>query len=103
MTIQKTISPIDGSVYVERGLARRAEIDQALAAARKASQAWREVPLDEPARLLNRAVDHFVAPGPAIAEAITRQMGRPIGHSPGQAHGLTERARLMVAIPPHAP
>src|SRR5947208_5388300 len=102
MAIQKTISPIDDSVYVERGLARRAEIEHALAAARKASQAWRGVPLAERARLLNRAVDHFVASGPAIAEEITRQMGRPIGQSPGEVRGFAERARHMIAIAPEA-
>ncbi len=102
MAIQKTISPIDDSVYVERGLARRAEIEHALAAARKASQAWRGVPLAERARLLNRAVDHFVARGPAIAEEITRQMGRPIGQSPGEVRGFAERARHMIAIAPEA-
>ena len=102
MATQKTISPIDGSVYVERGLARGAEIDKALATARKASLAWREVPLAERALLLNRAVDHFLAQGEPIAEEITRQMGRPISQSPGELRGFAERARHMIAIAPEA-
>src|SRR5215468_1759749 len=73
-----------------------------LPAGRKASQAWRGVALPERALLLNRAVDHFVASGPAIAEEITRQMGRPIGQSPGEVRGFAERARHMIAIAPEA-
>ena len=36
--------------------------------------------------------------GPPIAEEITRQMGRPIAHSPGEVRGFEERARHMLAI-----
>jgi acyl-CoA reductase-like NAD-dependent aldehyde dehydrogenase len=102
MAKQRTVSPIDGSVYVERPLATRAEIDRALDAARKAFAGWRTVPVAERAAILTKAVDHFVARGPAIAEEITRQMGRPLAHSPGEVRGFAERARHMIAIGPEA-
>src|SRR5262245_5431586 len=100
MTTQKTISPIDGSLYVERRHATRADIDPALTAARKAFESWRRVPVEERGRLLTKAVDHFVARGDAIAAEITHQMGRPIGQSPGEVRGFAERARHMIAIAP---
>ena len=47
MTIQRTISPVDQSVYVERPLADGAAIQAVLDRAHAAQVAWRQVPLDE--------------------------------------------------------
>src|SRR5688572_504732 len=96
--LQQTISPIDGSVYVERPLATDTQIQQALERARSAQPAWRKVQLTERAAIVARFVDAFVAKRQAIAEEITRQMGRPIGQSPGEVRGFEERARYMPSI-----
>ena len=98
----KCISPVDGSVYVERPLAGRADIERALARARAAFADWRRMPVEERCALLSRAVDAFVADGPAIAEEISWQMGRPVSQSPGEIGGFEERARYMLAIAPEA-
>jgi acyl-CoA reductase-like NAD-dependent aldehyde dehydrogenase len=89
---------VDGRVLVERERADEREVAAALAAARGAAAAWRRRPVAERAALVSRAVDAFVARGPAIAEELTRQMGRPIAHSPGEVRGFEERARHMLAI-----
>ena len=81
--IQKTISPIDGNVYVERPLATDAQIQQAMELARRAQAQWKRVPIVGRAAIVNRFVDAFVARKEKIAEEITRQMGRPISQSPG--------------------
>ncbi|MFQ5776271.1 MAG: aldehyde dehydrogenase family protein [Kiloniellaceae bacterium] len=94
------ITPVDGSVYVERPLAGHAEIAAALERARKAQAAWKQVPMSERQALLTRAVDGFIARGPEIAEEISWQMGRPVAHSPGEIRGFEERARHMIAIAP---
>ncbi len=98
----KCISPVDGSVYVERPLADGDDIDKALARAREARQIWGRVPIEERCALLEKAVDDFVAEGPAIAEEISWQMGRPVAQSPGEIGGFEERARHMLAIAPEA-
>ena len=98
----KCISPVDGSVYVERPLADGDDIDKALARAREARQIWGRVPIEERCALLEKAVDAFVAEGPAIAEEISWQMGRPVAQSPGEIGGFEERARHMLAIAPEA-
>jgi acyl-CoA reductase-like NAD-dependent aldehyde dehydrogenase len=72
----KTISPVDGRIYVERPLADAAGIDRALIAARAAQPRWGSRPLGDRCELLARAVDAFVARGPDIAAEITWQMGR---------------------------
>jgi acyl-CoA reductase-like NAD-dependent aldehyde dehydrogenase len=98
----RTLSPVDGRVLVERPHADERRIAAVLGAARGAQRAWRRRTVEERVALLARAVDAFVARGPAIAEEITRQMGRPIAHSPGEVRGFEERARHMLAIAPEA-
>lgn len=100
--IQKTITPIDGSVYVERPLASWDEVAAGLARARKAQAEWKHVPVADRQKVLTKAVDAFVARKDAIAEEITRQIGRPISHSPGEVRGFEERARYMIEIAPSA-
>ncbi len=98
----KCITPVDGSVYVERKLASASEIDAALERAAKASSEWRHVPIRERQALLIRAVEAFVANKAKIAEEISRQMGRPISQSPGEARGFEERSRYMIEVAPGA-
>jgi acyl-CoA reductase-like NAD-dependent aldehyde dehydrogenase len=91
--IQKTISPVDGRVYVERPLATAAEIQKILERAKAAQATWRGVPLAERAAIVSRFIDAFVARKEPIAEEISWQMGRPISQSPGEVRGFVERAR----------
>jgi acyl-CoA reductase-like NAD-dependent aldehyde dehydrogenase len=96
--VLKTISPVDGRVYVERELASPEEIARALAHAREAQAAWSRVPVAERAAACTRFVDAFISRAEDIAEEITWQMGRPVGQSPGEVRGLEERARHMIGI-----
>lgn len=98
----KVISPIDNSVYVERPLAKAAEIDGALDRARLAQRAWRTVPIAERARILSRFCDLFEAKRDEIALELTWQMGRPSRYAPNEVGGTLERARHMIAIAPQA-
>ena len=63
----KTISPVDGRIYVERPLETAAGIDRALAMAQRAQVAWSATPLAERCALLTQAVDAFVAKGKRTA------------------------------------
>jgi len=94
----RTISPVDGRVYVERPLVSGAQVEAALAAARRAQAEWKRVPVSARAALCTHFVDAFVAQAPAIAEEISWQMGRPVSQTPGEVRGLAERARYMSAI-----
>jgi acyl-CoA reductase-like NAD-dependent aldehyde dehydrogenase len=96
----KTISPVDGRIYVERPLETAAGIDRALDSARRAQRAWASLTLAARCEVLDRAVDAFVAKTSDIATEITWQMGRPIGHSPGEIRGFEERARFMLKLAP---
>jgi len=98
----KTISPVDGRIYVERPLQTAADIDKALDAARAAQRAWASLPLTARCETLGRAVDAFVAKSTEIATEISWQMGRPISQSPGEIRGFEERARYMLEAAPEA-
>ena len=102
MSKQRTVSPVDGRVYVERPHASADEIDAALQRARIAQPAWRAVPVAERAVILGRFCDAFEARRDAIAEELAWQMGRPIRFAPGEVRGTLERARHMIAIAPAA-
>ncbi len=98
----KTISPVDGRIYVERALGTAADIERALARAQRAQRDWAHTPLAVRIELLGRAVDAFVARSREIANEISWQMGRPIRHAPGEVRGFEERARYMLQIAPEA-
>jgi acyl-CoA reductase-like NAD-dependent aldehyde dehydrogenase len=98
----KTISPVDGRIYVERPLASAAGIDRALEVGRVAQRAWAALPLARRCEILKVAVDAFVARTNEIAVEISWQMGRPIAHSPGEVRGFAERANYMLEIAPTA-
>src|ERR1700719_2854780 len=70
----RTVSPVDGRIYVERTLEGADGINRALEAAARAQAEWGALPLES-----------------------TWQMGRPIRHAPSEVRGVEERARYMLA------
>ncbi|HSY07704.1 MAG TPA: aldehyde dehydrogenase family protein [Steroidobacteraceae bacterium] len=94
----RTVSPIDGRIYVERPLATAQGINQALDSAARAQVEWARLPLERRCETLARALDAFTAKAADIATEITWQMGRPIRHTPGEVRGFEERARYMIEI-----
>ena len=94
----RTITPVDGSLYVERDYADYKMITDALRAAKNAQIEWAKTPVGERAKICEKAVDAFVAEKEGIAEEICWQMGRPIAFAAGEVGGFEERARHMIAI-----
>ena len=92
------ITPVDGSVYIERETASAEQIRQTLASSVDAQKSWRATPLAERQAICSRAVDAFVARRDEIAAELAWQMGRPISQAPGEVGGFEERARHMIAI-----
>jgi len=92
------ISPIDGSVVTERELATGEHIEAVLQASLKAQKQWQAMPVAERALLCHKAIDHMRDDATTIAGELTWLIGRPISHSPGEVHGLEQRARYMIDI-----
>src|SRR6187399_2459172 len=95
--IQKIISPIDGSVYVERAVARAADVDAAISAARTALPEWKTVPIAERKRYILAFLDALLAMNDDIAVELAWQMGRPVRYG-GEKGSVEERTRAMVAL-----
>src|SRR3546814_4566997 len=91
-----TISPIDGSELVRRAYTSDNDIAGILAQARTARRDWRARPLAERCAAVSAAVDGVMSGKADMARAITRQMGRPLRHTPGELSGFEERARYMI-------
>jgi acyl-CoA reductase-like NAD-dependent aldehyde dehydrogenase len=94
----RTISPIDGSVYVERTYANREQIEKILEKAKNAQRVWKDVTLSRRKELCATAIDEFVARKDEIAREICWQMGRPIRSAAGEVAGVEERGRAMIDL-----
>ena len=95
----KTVSPIDGSVLVERPGATDADIEKALARSVDAQKKWRQVPVRDRVAMVRKMVEWCVARADAMGEELTRQMGRPIAYTPNEIRrGFQERALHMASL-----
>ncbi|KFX71879.1 aldehyde dehydrogenase [Pseudomonas taeanensis MS-3] len=92
------ISPIDGSVYVERPLASTSEIAMALAKAEQAQKVWKHTTLAERVSIARKAIAVFAAKENQLAEELCWMMGRPIRYAGGEIRGFVERASHMADI-----
>jgi len=95
--VQITRSPIDDSIYVERELANKAEIKQALKNANKAQRLWRKSSIAERAACCYAMVAALMSNEEEIAEQLCWMMGRPIRYCKAEISGMAERARFMVS------
>ncbi len=97
MADMKTISPVDGNLYVERSLASPEQLEEILARAAEAQVSWARTPLAERCAAVSRLLDAVASKADELAGELTRQMGRPVRYSPGELRGFDERGRAMLA------
>jgi acyl-CoA reductase-like NAD-dependent aldehyde dehydrogenase len=97
-SIIKTISPIDGEVYVERNQAGTTEVSAALESAEKAQQQWSQLSLADRQVICTKAVEAFVSNKATIAEELSWQMGRPILYAAGEVVSFADRSHHMISI-----
>lgn len=93
----RCISPIDGSVYLERPALSLDAAQAAAARARAAQKGWAARPLAERIALVLKAVEHVGAMNDVIVPELAHQMGRPIRYG-GEFRGFNERAQYMAEI-----
>src|SRR5215468_4645900 len=94
--IQQTITPIDGSIYVERKLASGEQIEETLVRSVTAQQAWKRTSVAERVAGCKRMLDWLLERADQIGEELTWQIGRPIAYSPFEIRrGFQERVNYM--------
>ena len=98
MSTFKTISPVDGSVYVEENLHSYEDINKVLDDANTAQKLWQTVSLDKRKKYIQKFIDVIMSQEDEIAEELTYQMGRPITQTPYEVQGFKQRADYMMDI-----
>ena len=91
------ISPIDGSVYLERPVMAAGPAHAAAARVRAAQPAWAARPLDERIALVLAAVAEVGKTTDRMATELAHQMGRPVRYG-GEFSGFAERAEKMAEL-----
>ena len=95
----RTVSPVDGSVYVERELASDAVVGKVLAQAVEAQKSWKKVAVAERVEICRRMVAWCVTRADELGTELAWQMGRPIAYGPNELRrGFQERAQYMCGI-----
>ncbi len=74
-------NPHDGSTIAEVAEAREADVDRAVAAARRAFPGWRRMAAAERGRLLLKLADRIEAEGESLARLETQDTGHPLRDS----------------------
>ena len=98
MSIQKTITPIDNSVYLERPLSTQNEINNVIENSKKSFQSWKSTSIDDRKIIINKFIDNLIALKPEVSKEICWQIGRPISQCGNELRGFEERSRHMVEI-----
>ncbi len=94
----QTVSPVDGSIYVERPYIESRALAHLISAAQKAQDAWQSVELAQRLACIERFLELFEADADRLAEEISWQMGRPAHQARGEINGVLERSRYMLSI-----
>ena len=75
----QVIDPATEQPVTEITLGTAADIDTAVAAARKAFESWSQSPVADRVALLERIIEGYKARIPDLAKAVSEEMGAPIG------------------------
>ena len=95
--MQKTITPIDNTLYVEREY-HSTKIEQTIDNSMKAQRDWANLNIKERVKLLKNFVEDFLSRSDVIGEELSRQIGRPISQAAGELKGFKDRADYMLSI-----
>ena len=92
------INPATQDIFARVEQTSAEQIEAALAAANRAAQEWRRVPLTERIATTHRFLDVFTEQAEDIAAELTHQMGKPISQARGEVKTMRARAEHMAEI-----
>tara|TARA_B100000212_G_scaffold281207_1_gene221183 strand:- start:280 stop:1668 length:1389 start_codon:yes stop_codon:yes gene_type:complete len=98
MGIQKTITPIDNSIYIERPIASDNEINDILDKSHKSFSGWKNTSIEDRKTIINKFIDNLISLKEEVSKEICWQIGRPISQCGNELRGFEERSRHMVEI-----
>ena len=95
--MQKTITPIDNTLYIERNY-DAAKIEDTINDSMKGQKIWADLEVKERVKLLSSFVEDFLSRSDLICEELSRQIGRPISQAASELKGFKQRADYMLSI-----
>ena len=81
------VNPATEEVIGQVPACGKAELDQAVAAARKAFASWRKTPIEERRRVINAMADVIAANHEELYRLLTAEQGKPHHQAQGEVHG----------------
>lgn len=95
------IDPATGTAFAQAPLASPADLDRAVAAARRAFPGWAATPVEERAAAMERIADAIEAERDALGAILSREQGKPLQKSAvGEIMGAAAWARATAKLRP---
>ncbi|MFT3804317.1 MAG: aldehyde dehydrogenase family protein [Burkholderiaceae bacterium] len=94
------INPANGQVFAKAPDCSPAQLDEAVASARKAFKTWRNTPIEQRQAMVRRAGELIAANAQELAGLFTREQGRPLDAALNEIQGA---ARWMQAVSQMSP
>lgn len=95
-TMLTSTNPATNEVIWTKASNSPADVDIAVAAARKAFPAWAKLSVDERMEYINRYRDILTENKAAIAEAISKETGKPLWDATGEAGAMIGKAAISL-------
>ncbi len=92
------INPATGAVFAQCPAAGRAELDRAVAAARRAFPAWSALSFDDRTQAIKRMADVLNANAGSLAALLTREQGKPVQQSKDEINRAATLTEGMLKI-----
>ena len=95
----EVINPATGAVFAHCPAAGKAQLEHAIAAARRASTGWSKQPIEARAALIKRMAALLRDNQNSLAELLTREQGKPLSQSRDEIGRAGTQSEGMAAIP----
>ena len=92
------INPATGAVFARCPAAGKAELDRAVAAARRAFPAWSEHSFEDRTKAIRRMAEVLKANADTLAELLTREQGKPVQQSKDEINRAATLTEGMLNI-----
>lgn len=94
------VNPATGEVFAEAPDCTKAQLDDAVAAAKAAFKSWRTVPIEQRQAAVRKAGDILLANADELARLFTREQGRPVDAAKQEIQGAAMWLHAVAAMSP---
>ena len=92
------INPATEEVLAQCPRASKAQLDQAVAAAKAAFPAWSKTPIAERKAAINSIADIIEKNAAELARLLTQEQGKPLGDATGEVYGTAAFFRYFATL-----